>query len=102
MNINREYLKVGLLFATRRKRGISRSRLLGSPFSPVRFGGQLSRNTGLYRIFQGERSGLSLHSRMGGGARSLSLTLLRLNSLLTGKNTGNLRNSAPENACFSL
>ena len=35
-----------------------------------------------------------------GGARSLALTLLRSNSLLTGKNTGNLRDFALENARF--
>ncbi len=29
-----------------------------------------------------------------GGGRSLALTILRLNSLLAGKNTGNLRNFA--------
>jgi hypothetical protein len=40
--------------------------------------------------------------RLGGGACSLALTLLRLNSLLTGKNTGNLRILALENALFSL
>jgi hypothetical protein len=44
----------------------------------------------------------SLQFRLAGGARSLALTLLRLNSLLTGKNTGNLRISALENAHFSL
>jgi hypothetical protein len=37
-----------------------------------------------------------------GGARSLALTLLRLNSLLTGKNTGNLRYFALENALIFL
>jgi hypothetical protein len=40
--------------------------------------------------------------KLNGGARSLALTILRLNSLLTGKNTGNLRNSALENARIFL
>ena len=37
-----------------------------------------------------------------GGARSLALTLLRLNSLLTGKNTRSLRNSGIGNRASSL
>jgi hypothetical protein len=40
--------------------------------------------------------------RLCGGARSLALTLLWSNSLLTGKNTGNLRILALENTLFSL
>ena len=37
-----------------------------------------------------------------GGGRSLALTILRLNSLLTGKNTGNLRNFAVQNRTPAL
>ena len=39
----------------------------------------------------------SLQSRLSGGADSLALTILRPNSLLTGKNTGNSRVLAPRN-----
>jgi hypothetical protein len=44
---------------------------------------------GDFQRFAGECSLVSLQPRLYGGARGLSLTLLRLNSLLTGKNTGN-------------
>jgi len=47
-------------------------------------------------------SGLSLQSRLRGGARSLALTFLRENSLLTGKITGNLGNSDLQNRILSL
>jgi hypothetical protein len=52
--------------------------------------------------FQGKGCGISLQLRLAGGARSLALTLLRTNSLLTGKNTGNLQYFALENARFFL
>jgi hypothetical protein len=45
---------------------------------------------------------MSTGDKTTGGARSLALTLLRLNSLLTGKFTGNLRDFALEIALFSL
>jgi hypothetical protein len=44
------------------------------------------------RISEVERPTFSVQCRLNGGARSLALTFLRLNSLLTGKMTGNLRN----------
>ncbi|MGA8761378.1 MAG: hypothetical protein WB562_00685, partial [Candidatus Sulfotelmatobacter sp.] len=44
----------------------------------------------------------SLQSRLDGGGRSLSLTILRENSLLTGKNTGNLAILRPKNSASFL
>ena len=44
-----------------------------------------------FAYFAATGGAVSLQLRLAGGARSLALTLLRLNSLLTGKNTGNLR-----------
>ena len=55
-----------------------------------------------FACFGVKDDGISLQLRLAGGARSLALTLLRPNSLLTGKNTGNLRNFALENARFFL
>ena len=52
----------------------------------------------MFCVFRGKGGAVSLQLRLAGGARSLALTLLRPNSLLTGKNTGNLRNFALENA----
>jgi hypothetical protein len=48
-------------------------------------------------VFRRKASGISLQSRLRGGARSLALTFLWPNSLLTGKITGNLRNLGPKN-----
>jgi len=56
----------------------------------------------LPRSRMSSRTGLASPVEKSGGARSLALTLLRLNSLLTGKNTGNLRNFAFQNTGFSL
>jgi len=52
---------------------------------------------GIWRGFQEHKRQNSLQFRLCGGARSLALTFLCLNSLLTGKNTGNLRDFALEN-----
>jgi len=73
------------------KPGRRRHLLQSSPFSPVRFVAQKSENTGMFAHFAGNRGGISLQCRLRGGARSLALTFLRPNSLLTGKITGNLR-----------
>jgi hypothetical protein len=59
------------------KRGRQRPLLQSSPFSPVRFVGQESRNTGIVRVFRRKASGISSLSRLRGGARSLALTFLR-------------------------
>jgi hypothetical protein len=53
------------------------------------------RNCGEFRRFLSKCSLDSPQSRLNGGARSLALTVLRRNSLLTGKNTGNLQILAP-------
>ena len=69
--------------------------------SPVRFEGE----TELWRapaIFGGMQPVVSLQARLQGGGRSLALTILRLNSLLTGKNTGNLLNLALKNRTPAL
>src|SRR5579862_2776152 len=50
---------------------------------------QLLRKMGKFRLFPQEKGRFSPQSRLGGGARSHLRTLLRSNSLLTGKNTGN-------------
>jgi hypothetical protein len=47
-------------------------------------------------LFSGQSRQISPHFRLYGGARSLALTLLQEVSLLTGKNTGNLRFLAAE------
>ena len=65
--------------------------MLSSSFSAVRFTKEVSRNTGIIRVFRREASGISLQPRLRGGARSLALTLLRPNALLTGKITGNFK-----------
>src|SRR5271155_3075830 len=55
-----------------------------------------------FAYFGVKGGGLSLQLRLAGGARSLELTLLHPNSLLTGKNTGDLRDFALENALIFL
>jgi hypothetical protein len=50
-----------------------------------------------FAYFCGKDDGISLQSRLRGGGRSLALTFLRPNSLLTGKITGNLRDFDPKN-----
>jgi hypothetical protein len=57
---------------------------------------------GHYSLVSDKNEGISPQCRLHGGARSLALTRLRSNSLLTGKNTGNLRDFALENARFIL
>jgi len=51
--------------------------------------GRESQNCADFQRFLGECSLVSLQPRLHGGGRSLALTSLRENSLLTGKNTGN-------------
>jgi hypothetical protein len=55
-----------------------------------------------FAYFEEKAGGISLQLRLAGGAPSLALTFLRLNSLLTGKNTGNLRYFTIENALIFL
>jgi hypothetical protein len=50
--------------------------------------GRKSQIDGLFPKISGNVGPISLHFRLRGGARSLALTFLCLNSLLTGKNTG--------------
>ena len=52
----------------------------------------------VFRLFRSEEAGFSLQPRLCGGESSLALTLLRRNSLLTGKNTGNFIYFASEMA----
>ena len=65
---------------------------LGATLSLVRFVEEVLRESGVSRLFQEQRSSVSLQLRLRGGGGSLLLTLLRPNSLLTGKNTGNFVN----------
>jgi hypothetical protein len=63
---------------------------------------QISRKLGIFPVFRKRQRGLSLQLRLPelrlrGGARSLALTFLRPNSLLTGKTTGNLRDLSIQN-----
>src|ERR1700691_4940860 len=48
-----------------------------------------------FRIFQDRQTGVSLQLRLCGGGRSQVRTLIRCNSLLTGKNTGNFALKRP-------
>jgi hypothetical protein len=65
--------------------------LLCRQFSPVQFACRVSRKRGLFRVFHGQGGKISLQLRLHGGGRSHVRTLLRRNSLLTGKNTGKFR-----------
>jgi len=49
----------------------------------------MSRKPGLFRVFQGQGSRISLQLRLRGGGGSQVRILLRRNSLLTGKITEN-------------
>ena len=55
-----------------------------------------------FAYFGGNEGGISLQSRLRGGGRSLALTFLRPNSLLTGKITGNLRDFDLQNRTLVL
>ena len=55
-----------------------------------------------FAYFEGRGGAVSVHFRLAGGAPSLALTLLRPNSLVTGKNTGNFQYFALENALIFL
>ena len=44
-----------------------------SPFSPVRFVHEKSRNTGIVRVFQRKVNGVSLQSRLRGGEGGIRL-----------------------------
>ena len=57
--------------------------------SLVQLAEESPREARLFRIFHEQRSGVSLHLRLNGGGRSQVRTLLRRNSLLTGKITEN-------------
>src|ERR1022692_4721225 len=97
-----ESLKPDCQTAPQRKRSQSRPAILGVPFSPVRFAGQLLRNTGIPRVFRSEGCGFSLQPRLRGGVGSLALTFLLPNSLLAGNLTGNFREIWPfKPYCFS-
>ena len=65
------------------------------PFSLVRFVEEIQRKVGPFRLFQEQRSRVSLQLRLHGGGRSQVRTLLRPNSLLTGKNTANFTKVRP-------
>ena len=58
---------------------------------------RVMRNSAVFRLFRQRYGRISLRFRLCGGARSQMLTVLPSKiHLLTGKNTGNLRNSDPE------
>jgi hypothetical protein len=96
-------LQVGLLMAASEKKG---ERYQPS-FLAVQSlqSGLASKNRDKWAEFAhlAENKGVnSLQFRLNGGARSLALTLLRLNSPLTGRNTGNFRFPALKIALDSL
>jgi hypothetical protein len=70
-------------------------------FSPVRFERESCGIRGDFRQFLESYSLDSRQPRLNGGERSRALTLLRENSLLTGKNTGNFFISGPEKRHYS-
>jgi hypothetical protein len=67
---------------------------VGVLFSPVPFTRKISQKCRVYRVFQLKRRRDPRQLRLAGGGRSHVRTLLRRNSLLTGKNTGNFANFA--------
>jgi len=96
------YWKPDCACALQRKAGTVTTSLPGSPFSAVRFEDEYCAIRACFANFGVRIGGISLQLRLAGGARSLALTLLRLNSLLTGKITGNLRNFGLQNRTASL
>ena len=86
-----EFEKSDYSLGQRRKDAMKRLTVLGSPFSPVRFDTHFSRSTGIIREIRGKMRGYSLRSRLGGGARSLAPTILRVKFPANSENTGKFR-----------
>src|ERR1035438_1836614 len=85
-------LPAGVCFSSPRWVRSSGGTQLTGPFSLVRFVEGILRKARVSRQLREQRSRVSLQSRLSGGGGSLLLTLLRPNSLVTGKNTGNFVN----------
>jgi len=72
-------LKPDCACAQQRKTGTVPRSQLSSPFSPVRFSGELSRNTGIFRIFREKGSWISLPLRLAGGGSVIRTRITVLN-----------------------
>ena len=82
-------LETGLPMEAPEKNRCNRRDAAPQPYSLVRFVEEMTRKVGLFRIFRGQCSRISLQLRLYGGGRSQVRTCLCLKSLLTGKNTVN-------------
>ena len=96
-------MKPDCFYALQRKRRRNSPTTSEGTFSLIRFACKKSRIGGDLAQFRVDNMQISLHCRLCGGGGSLALTFLCPNSLLTGKITGNSRDSGPPRAhCFSL